>query len=938
LALFVPLCAAAQPYVYVANLGSNDISVIDTRAHTIVATLPAGEDPDGAAVSIDGKRVYIANFLSDDVTVIDASTQTVVETIPVGAGPVGIAVSPDGTRAYTANREEDTVSVIDTQSLAVTETVAVGRGPNAAAITPDGGRVFVTNSRTKFPGTVSIIDRLALPTGTTEIESVKTVPVQRNPNRVAVAPSGAETFVTNFRSWNVSVLDSSTNEPITTIRFSGRPSGVAVNPNGVFVYVSTLNGNVQVIDTATYLVHATIPVGGEPYGLGITRNGAMGYVANFADDTVSVLDLTAHTSAGTIGVGEAPFAVVANCVDDGCNEVPLTPAPTNTWTPSMTPSLTPTITPTPTLTHTPPANGEEVLVRAGSTTVRPGDIALLQITLETNGNLPARVENLLRIQPPVYFRSASGSIDCVRNATIGKNRTVFVGQPARCSPRSCEALRVTVDASDNTEPIDDGSLLYSCRVDVPFDAPQGTYLIEVLAASSTDPEGSNLPTLGRNGAIIVDGPPRPTPTRLPTSTRQPTETPRPPTPTPVPDGFIRVSDAEVRPGDEFEIEIKLVTKRSDIVATENVIVLDRGLEFAEDSPRTCRANPLIDKDGTIFSLRPFGGSSCRGCSSVKVIVIDFTHLSPIAPGSLLYTCRLRVSADTAIDTYAVQIVETGGSDNQGEPIPLAGAAGTVTVSGAAGADTRGATAPPTSRCSGGSLDGSPCESDASCPAGVCVNVAGMCSAGDDDGLLCDCPLGACRTGSCQGGIRPGATCRSSSNCAGDATCEAATRVCASGISKGSPCTSDRHCLASRCVQSGSRCAAGDFDRFACVDHSDCPFGRCLVVTTSTATPRSEAPPTPTQPVTTTTHTPTRAAPPTHTPTRAAPPTHTPTVVERDTPEPPPSPTRVPAGSPNPGDDDGCTISPNRSGSTWTVLLLLVPALLWPIRGRTRLGR
>ena len=46
IALLVPLAAAAQPSVYVANLGSDDVSVIDAATNQVVATLPAGDDPD----------------------------------------------------------------------------------------------------------------------------------------------------------------------------------------------------------------------------------------------------------------------------------------------------------------------------------------------------------------------------------------------------------------------------------------------------------------------------------------------------------------------------------------------------------------------------------------------------------------------------------------------------------------------------------------------------------------------------------------------------------------------------------------------------------------------------------------------------------------------------------------------------------------------------
>ena len=44
---------------------------------------------------------YVTNALSNNVSVIDLSTNTVVTTIPLTTGaPVGIELTPDGTRAY----------------------------------------------------------------------------------------------------------------------------------------------------------------------------------------------------------------------------------------------------------------------------------------------------------------------------------------------------------------------------------------------------------------------------------------------------------------------------------------------------------------------------------------------------------------------------------------------------------------------------------------------------------------------------------------------------------------------------------------------------------------------------------------------------------------------------------------------------------------------
>ncbi|MET8645927.1 cytochrome D1 domain-containing protein, partial [Streptomyces sp. NPDC004675] len=130
-----PAWADPSPDAYVANGGSGNVSVIDTRTNTVVATVPVGSGPQGVASTPNGRRVYVANRGSNTVSVIDTRTNTVVATIPVGTMPLGIAITPNGRRVYVANVLSG-VSVIDTRTNTVVATVPVGGTLAGVAITP----------------------------------------------------------------------------------------------------------------------------------------------------------------------------------------------------------------------------------------------------------------------------------------------------------------------------------------------------------------------------------------------------------------------------------------------------------------------------------------------------------------------------------------------------------------------------------------------------------------------------------------------------------------------------------------------------------------------------------------------------------------------------------------------------------------------------------
>ncbi|PFY28605.1 PQQ-dependent protein, partial [Bacillus toyonensis] len=98
----VSLISSGQ-FAYVANLGSNNVSVINTVSNTVVATIPVGLSPRNVAITPNAQFAYVVNGVSDNVSVINTASNTVFTTIPGGSSPRGIAITPNGTFAYVAN-------------------------------------------------------------------------------------------------------------------------------------------------------------------------------------------------------------------------------------------------------------------------------------------------------------------------------------------------------------------------------------------------------------------------------------------------------------------------------------------------------------------------------------------------------------------------------------------------------------------------------------------------------------------------------------------------------------------------------------------------------------------------------------------------------------------------------------------------------------------
>jgi YVTN family beta-propeller protein len=87
----IPGAAFSQ---HAGNLGS--VSVIDFKTRTVVATwtIPGGGTPDMGNVSADGKTLWLSGRRSNEVYVFDTSTGTVIARIPAGDQPHGLCVWP----------------------------------------------------------------------------------------------------------------------------------------------------------------------------------------------------------------------------------------------------------------------------------------------------------------------------------------------------------------------------------------------------------------------------------------------------------------------------------------------------------------------------------------------------------------------------------------------------------------------------------------------------------------------------------------------------------------------------------------------------------------------------------------------------------------------------------------------------------------------------
>ncbi len=241
---------------YAVNIGSRQLSVIDSTSGGIVTTLALGSSPGAIAVTPDGARAHVSN--GGKISVLDTVSNTLGAGISVGGNPAGVAVNPAGTRVYVCNTGSSSVSVIDTSTDTVTATIGVGDAPFGAAVSPDGSRVYVCNRSSK---TVSVID-----TSTNKVSSSIATTSHGDPWAVVVTPDGQQAYVACNSGNRLLVISTATNEVSATIAVGTGPIGLAMDPTGARLYTGNAgNGTMSIIDVATSTVTATVKVGASPY-------------------------------------------------------------------------------------------------------------------------------------------------------------------------------------------------------------------------------------------------------------------------------------------------------------------------------------------------------------------------------------------------------------------------------------------------------------------------------------------------------------------------------------------------------------------------------------------------------------------------------------------------------------------------------------------------
>jgi len=255
-----------------------------------------GTDPVALAVDAAGKLLFVANRGSNNISVFTIQSGTTLteaagSPFPTGASPVALAVAPSGNYLYVANNLAGTVSVYAVDSSGVLSVVpgspftgVTSITPAGVTTTPKGDFVFVSNSGSNnvsvFAACIAVSS--LCPTADGSLVEVTDSPFTAgvSPGPLAVESSGNFLYVVDTLSDQISGFRISTASgaltPISppTVSTGAGPVSIAIHPDGLWLYTANFAAATITyfgIDTTSGALapHSPIPTGGQPAALGI---------------------------------------------------------------------------------------------------------------------------------------------------------------------------------------------------------------------------------------------------------------------------------------------------------------------------------------------------------------------------------------------------------------------------------------------------------------------------------------------------------------------------------------------------------------------------------------------------------------------------------------------------------------------------------------------
>lgn len=130
--------------LYVANLNTEEISVIDTNNDTIVSTISVPGNPSELKVDPNTNKILVTSIARNELTFISGDTNNVTGKVKTGISPWGIAIDETKDLAYITNRGSYYITVVDINEQKVVGKIPIGEQAHSVSVDSNENKIYVS--------------------------------------------------------------------------------------------------------------------------------------------------------------------------------------------------------------------------------------------------------------------------------------------------------------------------------------------------------------------------------------------------------------------------------------------------------------------------------------------------------------------------------------------------------------------------------------------------------------------------------------------------------------------------------------------------------------------------------------------------------------------------------------------------------------------------
>jgi YVTN family beta-propeller protein len=305
--------------VYVVNAGAaggqGSLAVLNTEKNSVAATIPLHKQPWSIDVDPVHELAYVANSGSNTVSVVDLKARREVAQIGTGEQPVEARVSPDGKTVVVPNQGGNSVSLVDTATRRVRAIFEGCPGASDAVVLPDSSKAFVACSAGHQVMAIALANSKFNPGGPDRLEAL--MDVGRAPLQLALKPDGGELFVSNAQSDTISEVVTTTDDVGGAYLIGDDPVQGIVSADNSLLYVAAAHSSevtmFSILDgkRASFAENpsGSIHVGDGPSAMAFSAAGHLLLVVDSRSGDVAVVRTLGHSLFTMLSAGRGPNAI-----------------------------------------------------------------------------------------------------------------------------------------------------------------------------------------------------------------------------------------------------------------------------------------------------------------------------------------------------------------------------------------------------------------------------------------------------------------------------------------------------------------------------------------------------------------------------------------------------------------------------------------------------